>query len=73
MDSPSDCPLATTLHSKSTVGVSTAIVHFIVTLLVLPAFLVLQVVQLFAALFIALLLYIRLILVLSSVPSDSLL
>jgi hypothetical protein len=50
------------------VGVSTAIVHLIVTLLVPPVCLVLQVVQLLATLFIILLLYIHLILVLSSVP-----
>jgi hypothetical protein len=54
-------------------GVSTAIIHFIITLLVLPVFLVFQVVQLLAALFIVLSLYIRLILALSSVPLDSLL
>jgi phage shock protein PspC (stress-responsive transcriptional regulator) len=74
MDSPSDCPLATTLPDQQTIGVSIiANVYTLDAPLVPIAFLILQVVQLVVGLVIIFLLYICLILDLPRVHQDLLL
>jgi hypothetical protein len=74
MDSPSDCPLATTLPEQQSIGVTIiANVYPLVAPLVPIVFIVLQAVQLVVALLLVFLLYICLILALPRVHQDLLL